>query len=103
MHNKNEPNLIRGSMDGQAQNFKISPMVYWLVGTHSLNMVTLEFFFPHNVMTWAHFFHKKPFVPFTPAFCLFFGLPKLQQEEKQQLWVGLRMWFVSSKVTSSQN
>jgi hypothetical protein len=48
-------------------------------------MVTLEFFFPHNVMTWAHFFHKKPFVPFTPAFCLFFGLPKLQQEEKQQL------------------
>jgi hypothetical protein len=30
-------------------------------------------------------------------------LPKLQQEEKQQLWVGLRMWFVSSKVTSSQN
>jgi type IV secretory pathway TraG/TraD family ATPase VirD4 len=29
-------------------------------------------------------------------------LPKIHQEEKQQLWVGLRMWFVSSKVTSSQ-
>jgi hypothetical protein len=42
-------------------------------------MVALEFFFSHNVTTWVHFFNKKPFVPFTPA------LPKIQQEEKQQL------------------
>jgi hypothetical protein len=28
-------------------------------------MVTLDFFFHHNVVTQAHFFHKKLFAPFT--------------------------------------
>jgi hypothetical protein len=75
MHNKNEANLIRGSTDGEVQIFKISPMVCWLVGTHSLNMVvTLGFSFSSQRDELGPiFFHKKPIVPFTPAFFSFFG------------------------------
>jgi hypothetical protein len=60
-------------------------------------MVTLEFFFPHNVTTWAHFFHKKPVVPLHQPF-FFFWLAKNSARGKTTIvsWIKNVICFIKS-------
>jgi len=47
---------------------RISPIIWWLVGIYFVNMITLDFFL-HNMVTWAHFFQKKPLCAFCTFLC----------------------------------
>jgi hypothetical protein len=42
----------------EAENFRIPLVIWQLVGSYFLSMVTLNFVF-HHVMTWVQFFPKK--------------------------------------------
>ncbi len=43
---------------GDEGGSRIPPIIWWLVGIYSLNMMSLDFSL-HNMVTWAHFFQKK--------------------------------------------
>jgi hypothetical protein len=47
-------------------------------------MVTLDFFFPHNVATWAHFFQNKP----TPSFFFPRQVAKICPKKSILSWIG---------------
>ncbi len=83
MHKRTQPNLAYRS-EVEEENCRIGPIIWRLVATYSLNMVTLNSLLLHNVTTWAHFFPpKNPFCAIT-FHTFFFPLPSCKNSQKKR-------------------